>query len=164
MGMLATVMNALAMRDALERSNIASRVMSAIPMSGIVDHYDRRGAIRYLDSGEVVIFAAGTGNPFFTTDSAACLRAIEVEAELVLKATKVDGVYTADPMKDKNAIKYDRLTYDVALEKKLGVMDLTAICLCRDQSMPVRVFRMSKPGALLNIVVGGDEGTLIVED
>jgi uridylate kinase len=164
MGMLATVMNALAMRDALERSNIASRVMSAIPMSGIVDHYDRRGAIRYLDSGEVVIFAAGTGNPFFTTDSAACLRAIEVEAELVLKATKVDGVYTADPMKDKNATKYDRLTYDVALEKKLGVMDLTAICLCRDQSMPVRVFRMSKPGALLNIVVGGDEGTLIVED
>lgn len=163
MGMLATVMNALAMRDALERSNIASRVMSAIPMSGIVDHYDRRGAIRYLDSGEVVIFAAGTGNPFFTTDSAACLRAIEVEAELVLKATKVDGVYTADPMKDKNATKYDRLTYDVALEKKLGVMDLTAICLCRDQSMPVRVFRMSKPGALLNIVVGGDEGTLIVE-
>jgi uridylate kinase len=163
MGMLATVMNALAMRDALERSNIASRVMSAIPMSGIVDHYDRRGAIRYLDSGEVVIFAAGTGNPFFTTDSAACLRAIEVEAEIVLKATKVDGVYTADPMKDKNAIKYDRLTYDVALEKKLGVMDLTAICLCRDQSMPVRVFRMSKPGALLNIVVGGEEGTLIEE-
>ncbi|MFT4610600.1 MAG: uridylate kinase [Cellvibrionaceae bacterium] len=163
MGMLATVMNALAMRDALERSNIASRVMSAIPMSGIVDHYDRRGAIRYLNSGEVVIFAAGTGNPFFTTDSAACLRAIEVEAELVLKATKVDGVYTADPMKDKNAIKYDRLTYDVALEKKLGVMDLTAICLCRDQSMPVRVFRMSKPGALLNIVVGGEEGTLIEE-
>lgn len=163
MGMLATVMNALAMRDALERSNIASRVMSAIPMSGIVDHYDRRGAIRYLNSGEVVIFAAGTGNPFFTTDSAACLRAIEVEAELVLKATKVDGVYTADPLKDKNAIKYDRLTYDLALEKKLGVMDLTAICLCRDQSMPVRVFRMSKPGALLNIVVGGEEGTLIEE-
>jgi uridylate kinase len=163
MGMLATVMNALAMRDALERSNIASRVMSAIPMSGIVDHYDRRGAIRYLDSGEVVIFAAGTGNPFFTTDSAACLRAIEVEAELVLKATKVDGVYTADPMKDKSATKYDRLTYDVALDKKLGVMDLTAICLCRDQSMPVRVFKMSKPGALLNIVVGGDEGTLIEE-
>jgi uridylate kinase len=163
MGMLATVMNALAMRDALERSNIASRVMSAIPMSGIVDHYDRRGAIRYLSAGEVVIFAAGTGNPFFTTDSAACLRAIEVEAEIVLKATKVDGVYTADPMKDKSATKYDRLTYDVALEKKLGVMDLTAICLCRDQSMPVRVFKMSKPGALLNIVVGGDEGTLIEE-
>lgn len=163
MGMLATVMNALAMRDALERSNIASRVMSAIPMSGIVDHYDRRGAIRYLESGEVVIFAAGTGNPFFTTDSAACLRAIEVEAEIVLKATKVDGVYTADPMKDKSATKYDRLTYDVALDKKLEIMDLTAICLCRDQSMPVRVFKMSKVGALLNIVVGGDEGTLIEE-
>lgn len=163
MGMLATVMNALAMRDSLERSNITSRVMSAIPMSGIVDHYDRRGAIRYLESGEVVIFAAGTGNPFFTTDSAACLRAIEVEAELVLKATKVDGVYTADPMKDKKATKYDRLTYDIALDKKLGVMDLTAICLCRDHAMPVRVFKMSKAGALLNIVVGGDEGTLIEE-
>jgi uridylate kinase len=163
MGMLATVMNALAMRDALERSNISTRVMSAIPMSGVVDHYDRRKAIRYLEAGEVVIFAAGTGNPFFTTDSAACLRGIEVEAELVLKATKVDGVYTADPLKDPTAVKYHRLTYDEALEKKLGVMDLTAICLCREHHMPVRVFRMDKPGALLNIVVGGDEGTLIVE-
>jgi uridylate kinase len=163
MGMLATVMNALAMRDALERSNITSRVMSAIPMSGIVEHYDRRGAIRFLETGEVVIFAAGTGNPFFTTDSAACLRAIEVEAEIVLKATKVDGVYTADPMKDKTATKYDRLTYDVALEKRLAIMDLTAICLCRDHSMPLRVFKMTKAGALLKIVVGGDEGTLIVD-
>ncbi|MCB1614972.1 MAG: UMP kinase [Pseudomonadales bacterium] len=163
MGMLATVMNALAMRDALERSNIESRVMSAIPMSGVVEHYDRRRAIRYLEAGEVVIFSAGTGNPFFTTDSAACLRGIEVNAELVLKATKVDGVYTADPMKDTAAIKYDRLTYDEVLDKKLGVMDLTAICLCREHLMPVRVFRMSKSGALLNIVVGGDEGTLIEE-
>ena len=161
MGMLATVMNALALRDALERSNITSRVMSSIPMSGIVEHYDRRAAIRFLEAGEVVIFAAGTGNPFFTTDSAACLRAIEVEAELVLKATKVDGVYTADPMKDTSATKYDRLTYDTVLDKKLGVMDLTAICLCRDHRMPVRVFKMAKSGALLNIVVGGDEGTLI---
>lgn len=164
MGMLATVMNALAMRDALERSDISTRVMSAIPMSGVVDHYDRRKAIRYLEAGEVVIFSAGTGNPFFTTDSAACLRGIEVEAELVLKATKVDGVYTADPMKDPTATKYDRLTYDEALEKKLGVMDLTAICLCREHHMPVRVFRMDKPGALLNIIVGADEGTLIVEE
>ncbi len=163
MGMLATMMNGLAMRDALDRNNISARVMSAIPMSGVVEHYDRRTAMRYLDSGDVVIFSAGTGNPFFTTDSAACLRGIEVGAELVLKATKVDGVYSADPMKDPSATMFSRLTYDEALEKKLGVMDLTAICLCREQDMPLRVFRMSKPGALLNIVVGGDEGTLIEE-
>lgn len=163
MGMLATVMNALALRDALERSNISSRVMSAIPMGGIVEHYDSRHAARSLVSGEVVIFAAGTGNPFFTTDSAACLRAIEVEADIVLKATKVDGVYSADPMKDAHASKYDRLTYDQVLERKLGVMDLTAICLCREHDMPVRVFRMNKAGALLSIVVGSDEGTLIEE-
>lgn len=161
MGMLATVMNALAMRDALERSNIASRVMSAIPMSGVVDHYDRRKALRALERGEVVIFAAGTGNPFFTTDSAACLRGIEVNAELVLKATKVDGIYNDDPMRNPNAVKYDRLTYDEVLDQKLGVMDLTAICLCRDHKLPVRVFAMEKAGALLNIVVGGNEGTLV---
>lgn len=163
MGMLATVMNALAMRDALERSNISSRVMSAIPMSGVVDHYDRRKASRFLKNGEVVIFSAGTGNPFFTTDSAACLRGIEVEADIVLKATKVDGVYTADPMKDPNATRYERLTYDEVLEKKLGVMDLTAICLCREHDMPVRVFRMDKSGALIKIIQGEDEGTLIEE-
>ena len=161
MGMLATVMNALAMRDALERSNISSSIMSAIPMSGIVDHYDRRKAIRHLNQGEVVIFAAGTGNPFFTTDSSACLRAIEVEAELVLKATKVDGVYTEDPVRNPAARRYERLGYDEVLDRKLGVMDLTAICLCRDHHMPVRVFQMDKSGALLNIVMGGDEGTLI---
>lgn len=163
MGMLATVMNALAMRDALERTNISSHVMSAIPMSGVVEHYDRRRAIRYLKDGDVVIFAAGTGNPFFTTDSAACLRGIEIEADVVLKATKVDGVYTADPMKDATAELYDHLTYDQVLDKKLGVMDLTAICLCREHNMPLRVFRMSKQGALLNLVVGGSEGTLIEE-
>jgi uridylate kinase len=163
MGMLATVMNALAMRDALERSNIQSRVMSAIPMSGVVEHYDRRVAMRYLQAGDVVIFSAGTGNPFFTTDSAACLRGIEVNAELVLKATKVDGVYNADPKKVPGAVRYDRLTYDEVLDKKLGVMDLTAICLCREHNMPLRVFRMAKAGALLNIVMGGDEGTLIEE-
>ncbi len=161
MGMLATVMNGLAMRDALERADIASRVMSAIPMSGVVDHYDRRKAVRALERGEVVIFSAGTGNPFFTTDSAACLRGIEVDAELVLKATKVDGVYSADPMLDPNAVKYAHLTFDEVLGRKLGVMDLTAICLCRDHDLPVRVFAMEKPGALLNIVVGGDEGTLV---
>jgi uridylate kinase len=161
MGMLATVMNALAMRDALERSNIATQAMSAIPMTGVVDHYDRRKAIRALMNGDVVIFSAGTGNPFFTTDSAACLRAIEMDAELVLKATKVDGVYSADPMKVADAVKYERLSYDEVLDKKLEVMDLTAICLCRDHKMPVRVFKMEKPGALLNIVRGGNEGTLI---
>ena len=163
MGMLATVMNALAMRDALERSNISSRVMSSIPMSGVVDHYDRRKAMRALERSEVVIFSAGTGNPFFTTDSAACLRGIEVNAELVLKATKVDGVYTADPMKDPTATKYNQLSYDEVLDKKLGVMDLTAICLCRDHNMPLRVFAMEEAGALLRIVNGGNEGTLVVE-
>ena len=127
MGMLATVMNGLAMRDALERANIPSRVMSSIPMSGVVDHYDRRKAMRFLERSEVVIFSAGTGNPFFTTDSAACLRGIEVDAEIVLKATKVDGVYTADPVKDPTATKYDELSYDEVLDKKLEVMDLTAI-------------------------------------
>ena len=163
MGMLATMMNGLAMRDALDRNNISARVMSAIPMSGVVEHYDRRTAMRYLTSGDVVIFAAGTGNPFFTTDSAACLRGIEIDAGIVLKATKVDGVYSADPMKDPEATMFSRLTYDQVIEKKLAVMDLTAICLCREHHMPLRVFRMSKPGALLNIVVGSDEGTLIEE-
>ena len=163
MGMLATVMNALAMRDALERTNISTHVMSSIPMSGVVEHYDRRKAIRYLKGGDVVIFAAGTGNPFFTTDSAACLRGIEINANVVLKATKVDGVYSADPMKDASATLYHNLTYDEVLNKQLGVMDMTAICLCREHKMPLRVFRMSKSGALLNLIVGGDEGTLIDE-
>lgn len=161
MGMLATVMNALAMRDALERANIATRVMSAIPMSGVVEHYDRRTAIRHLRSGDVVIFAAGTGNPFFTTDSAACLRGIEIDAELILKATKVDGVYSADPNLVPDAIKFDRLTYDEVLDKKLGVMDLTAICLVRDHDIPVRVFNMNKPGALLHNVMSSGDGTTI---
>ena len=161
MGMLATVMNGLAMRVALERSNIRTRVMSAIPMSGIVEHYDRRRAVRDLKDGDVVIFCAGTGNPFFTTDSAACLRGIEIEADAVLKATKVDGVYSADPYKDPTAEKYDRLTYDEVLDKKLGVMDLTAICLARDHGMPLRVFDMNRSGALTRIVTGESEGTLI---
>lgn len=164
MGMLATVMNALAMRDALERANIPTTVMSAIPMSGVVDHYDRRKAIRCLEDGDVVIFSAGTGNPFFTTDSAACLRGIEMNAELVLKATKVDGVYDADPAKVADAKKFEQLSYDEVLERKLGVMDLTAICLCRDHAMPLRVFEMDKKGALLNIVMGKDEGTLVCSE
>jgi uridylate kinase len=164
MGMLATVMNALALGDALERSNISSRVMSAIPMSGVVEHYDRRTAMRYMEQGDVVIFSAGTGNPFFTTDSAACLRGIEVNAELVLKATKVDGVYSADPVKDPAATKYDWLSYDEVIENKLEVMDLTAIVLCGDLKMPIRVFQMDKRGEVLSIVVGGEEGTLISEE
>jgi len=152
MGMLATLMNALAMCDALERSSIASHVMSAIPMSGMVEHYDRRRAMRYLDQNDVVIFAAGTGNPFFTTDSAACLRAIEVDCDLV---------YDSDPVTNPNAVKYDFLDYDTVLAKQLGVMDLTAICLVRDHNMPVRVFNMKKRGALVSIIRGENEGTLI---
>lgn len=135
--------------------------MSAIPMSGVVEHYDRRTALRYLKAGDVVIFTAGTGNPFFTTDSAACLRGIEIEADIVIKATKVDGVYNKDPVKHSDAVKYETLSYDEALAEKLGVMDLTAVCMVRDASMPVRVFNMNKSGALLNLVVGGKEGTLI---
>ena len=162
MGMLATVMNALAMRDALERANIHTVVMSAIPMSGVVEHYDRRLAIRNLEKGNVVIFSAGTGNPFFTTDSAACLRGIEINADIVLKATKVDGVYSDDPVINPDATKYTELTYDEVLDKQLGVMDLTAICLARDHEMPLRVFDMNETGALRNAVVGEDEGTLIV--
>lgn len=164
MGMLATVMNALAMRDALERANMPTRVMSAIPMSGVVDHYDRRNAVRALEVGDVVIFSAGTGNPFFTTDSAACLRGIEIGADLVLKATNVDGVYTADPKKDPNAKKYDILTYEEVLEKKLGVMDLTAICLARDHNMPLRVYDMNETGVLVRLLMGGNDGTLIVSE
>jgi uridylate kinase len=163
MGMLATVMNALALCDALERHGVSTRVMSALAMPGVVEHYERRRAIGYLAAGEVVLFAAGTGNPFFTTDSAACLRAIEVGADVVLKATKVDGVYSADPVQDPQALLYRHLTHDQVLDRKLGVMDLTAICLCRDNRMPVRVFRMSKPGALLRIALGGNDGTLIGE-
>lgn len=161
MGMLATVMNALAMRDALERASISTRVMSAIPMSGVVEHYDRRTALRHLKAGDVVIFAAGTGNPFFTTDSSACLRGIEIGADLVLKATKVDGIYSADPVKTPQAVKYDRLTYDEVLDRKLAVMDLTAICLSRDHNLPLRVFNMNKQNALFDIITGKDEGTLV---
>ena len=162
MGMLATIMNALAMRDALERANIQTVVMSAIPMSGVVEHCDRRLAMRHLDEGDVVIFSSGTGNPFFTTDSAACLRGIEVDADIVLKATKVDGIYSADPVTHPNATRFTTVTYDEILEQQLGVMDLTAICLARDNGMPLRVFQLDKKDALLNAVVGEGEGTLVV--
>ncbi len=161
MGMLATLMNSLAMRDALERANLPARIMSAIPMSGIVDHYDRRKALHHLRQNRVVIFAAGTGNPFFTTDSAASLRGIEIEADVVLKATKVDGVYSEDPAKNPNAEFYSRLTYDQVIRKDLGVMDLNAICLCRDHDMPMRVFNINKEGAVRDIIMGKEEGTLI---
>jgi uridylate kinase len=161
MGMLATLMNALAVRDSLERAGKPARIMSAIPMSGVVDHYDRRKAIYHLAQKRVVIFAAGTGNPFFTTDSAAALRGIEIEADVVLKATKVDGVYSADPLTNPGAKFYQHLTYDEVLAKGLQVMDLTAICLCRDQRMPLRVFNIRNPGTLARVVAGYDEGTLI---
>jgi uridylate kinase len=164
MGMLATIMNALALRDALERISTPARIMSAIPLSGLVDHYDRRKAIHHLQQNRAIIFAAGTGNPLFTTDSAASLRGIEINADVVLKATKVDGVYSADPMKYSNLEKYSVLTYDEVIEKGLGVMDLTAICLCRDQNMPLRVFNMTKPAALKSVIFGLHEGTLIVRD
>jgi len=161
MGMLATVMNALAMRDALERANIQTVVMSSIPMSGVVEHYDRRLAIRHLQEGDVVIFSAGTGNPFFTTDSAACLRGIEIEADIVLKATKVDGVYSDDPVTNPSATRFDAITYSKVLDDQLGVMDLTAICLARDHDMPLRVFKLDKQDALLSAVVSDNEGTLV---
>ncbi len=161
MGMLATVMNALAMRDMLEQINIATRVMSAIPMSGVVDHYDRRKAIHHLEQKRVVLFSAGTGNPLVTTDSAASLRSIEVEADILLKATNVDGIYSTDPALDPTAERYHQLTYAEVLKKELGVMDLTAFCQCRDHNMPIRVFNLNKEKALLRIVMGEDEGTLV---
>jgi uridylate kinase len=161
MGMLATLMNSLALRDAFERANIPTRILSAIPMSGVVDHYDRRKAVHHLQKGRVVIFAGGTGNPLVTTDSAASLRGIEIEADILLKATKVDGVYTADPAKDKAAIRYTHLTYREVLEKELAVMDLAAFCQCRDHNLPVRVFDINKPGALMRIILGEAEGTLV---
>lgn len=161
MGMLATIMNALAMRDALERAGYPTRILSAIHMSGIVDYYDRRKAMHHLNKNRIVLFAAGTGNPLVTTDSAASLRAIEVQADILLKATNVDGVYSSDPAKNPDAKRYPFLTYDEALSKELGVMDLTAFCQCRDHNMKIRVFNLQKPGALQRIVLGEDEGTLV---
>jgi len=161
MGMLATVINALSVQDGLEKAGMTVRVMSALPIHQVCEDYARRRAIRHLEKGRVVILAAGTGNPFFTTDSAATLRGIEINADLVLKATKVDGVYNADPVKDSNATRYSRLTYDEVLEKQLGVMDLTAIVLCRDHNLPLRVFNMNKSGALMRVMRGEDEGTLV---
>ncbi|MGQ3889047.1 UMP kinase [Legionella sp. CNM-1927-20] len=161
MGMLATVMNALAMRDAMERIDLPARIMSAIPMLGVVDPYHRRKAITHLRNKHVVIFAAGTGNPFFTTDTAACLRAIEVGADVVLKATKVDGIYSDDPVKNAAAKRYEFLTYKQILSDGLKVMDSTAICLCEEHNMPLQVFDMNAAQALRKIVLGEHIGTIV---
>jgi len=161
MGMLATVMNALALQDAFEKNGVPTAVLSGLAVAGVVEGYSRRAALAHLAAGRVLIFAAGTGNPFFTTDTAASLRGLEIGADLVLKATKVDGVYDRDPMKHKDAVRYERVTYDEALAKRLGVMDATALALCREQNLPLRVFSINKPGSLLRIVLGENEGTLV---
>jgi uridylate kinase len=161
MGMVSTVVNALALRDAIERSGITTSIMSAIPISGIVDHYDRRKALHHLQENRVVLFAGGTGNPLVTTDSAASLRSIEIQADILLKGTNVDGVYSADPTKNPTATLFQHLTFQEALKNELGVMDLTAFCQCRDNNMPIRVFNIHKPGVLLNILSGKAEGTLV---
>jgi uridylate kinase len=163
MGMLATVMNSLALQDSLESIGVFVRVQSAIRINEVCEDYIRRRAMRHLEKGRVVIFAAGTGNPFFTTDSAASLRAIEVEADLLVKATKVDGVYDSDPVKNPAARRYDRLTYDQVLDQRLAVMDATAIVLCRDHNLPLRVINLNEPGALLRAARGEDVGTLVTK-
>jgi len=161
MGMLATVMNALALQDAMRRIGLASRVQSAINIEQVAEPYIRGKAMRYLEEGKVVIFGAGTGNPFFTTDTAAALRGMEMNVELVLKATKVDGVYTDDPKTHPDAMRYKRLTFDEAIVKNLKVMDATALTLCRDQKLPICVFSIFKTGALKRVILGEDEGTLV---
>jgi uridylate kinase len=161
MGMLATVMNALAMQDAIEKRGGFARVMSAIKINEVCEDFIRRRAIRHIEKGRIVLFAAGTGNPFFTTDSAAALRAIEVGADLLLKATKVDGVYSADPATHSDAVRYDTLAYDDVIERKLAVMDTAAIALCRDHHMPLRIYDMTAPGNLMRIMRGENVGTLV---
>ena len=161
MGMLATIMNALALQDAMRRAGLNGRVQSALNIEQVVEPYIRGKAIRYLEEGKIVIFAAGTGNPFFTTDTAAALRASEIGAEIVLKATKVDGVYTADPKTNPDAKRYTSLTFDEAFTRNLKVMDATALALCRDQKLPLIVFSIFKSGALKRVVLGEDEGTLV---
>jgi uridylate kinase len=161
MGMLATVMNSLALADTMRQEGITARVMSAISIEQVVEPYVRPKALQYLEEGKVVVFAAGTGNPFFTTDTAAALRGAEMGVQVVLKATKVDGVYSADPKKDPTATMYPRISFDEAIAKNLQVMDATAFALCRDQKLPIKVFSIVKPGALQRVVRGEDEGTLV---
>ena len=161
MGMLATVMNSLAMQNALERFGAVARVMSAISINEVCEDYIRRKAVHYLEKGWIVIFASGTGNPFFSTDSAASLRAIEINADLLIKATKVDGIYSTDPVQDAKAKRYEVLDYDAVLEQKLNVMDATAIVLCRENNMPLRVLDMTQAGAMMRAVQGCNEGTLV---
>ena len=161
MGMLATVMNALAIQDALESKNIFARVMSALQIHDVCEDYIRRRAVRHLEKGRVVILAAGTGNPFFTTDTAASLRAIEIGADILLKATKVDGVYDADPMTNPDAKRFEQVSYDNVIENKLNVMDATAIVMCRDNQLPLRVFDLTQSNALVEAMAGKDLGTLI---
>jgi uridylate kinase len=161
MGMLATVMNSLALADTMNKAGSTARVMSAIAIDQVVEPYVRPKALQYLEEGKVVIFAAGTGNPFFTTDTAAALRGAEIGAEMVLKATKVDGVYSADPKKDPKATRYSQISFDDAMSQNLGIMDATAFALCRDQKLPIKVFSIFKNGALKRVVMGEDEGTLV---
>ena len=161
MGMLATVMNSLALADTMNKAGLTARVMSAIAIDQVVEPYVRPKALQYLEEGKVVIFAAGTGNPFFTTDTAAALRGAEIGAEMVLKATKVDGVYTADPKKDPKATRYSQISFDDVISQNLGIMDATAFALCRDQKLPIKVFSIFKNGALKRVVMGEDEGTLV---
>ena len=161
MGMLATVMNSLALADSMDKAGLVARVMSAIAIEQVVEPYVRPKALQYLEEGKVVVFAAGTGNPFFTTDTAAALRGAEIGAQIVLKATKVDGVYSADPNKDPSATRYTTISFDEAISGNLQVMDATAFALCRDQKLPVKVFSIFKPGALRAVVLGADEGTLV---
>lgn len=161
MGMLATVMNALALQDAFRQVGVSARVQSALKIEQVVEPYIRPKALRYLEEGKVVIFAAGTGNPFFTTDTAAALRGAEIGAQIVLKATKVDGIYSADPKKDPNATRYATITFDECISKNLQVMDATAFALCRDQKLPIKVFSIFKSGALSRVIGGDAEGTLV---
>lgn len=161
MGMLATVINCLAMQDALEAQGAYCRVMSALEINSVCEDYIRRRAVRHLEKGRIVLFAAGTGSPFFTTDSAASLRAVEIAADIMIKGTKVDGIYNKDPMKHDDAVKYDEVSFDEAVEKRLGVMDQTAIVMCRDNNLPVKVFNMNKSGDLMRLVMGENIGTTV---
>jgi len=161
MGMLATVINAMALADAMRQAGINARVQSALNVEQDVEPYIRGKAIRYLEEGKVLVFAAGTGNPFFTTDTAAALRGSEIGAEIVMKATKVDGIYTADPLKDTKAQRYERISFDEAINRNLKVMDATALALCRDQNLPIVVFSIFKEGALKRVVLGENEGTMV---